>query len=326
MAQLIKLQDYISRYEIDLYRYPSHFVRLKKQQWEKSREQWEHSRSEEIEDDMMEEVEEDVAQAGMLYKIKSMLKRQKEVEEIEEEVDVQGQEDESLFDMEKLYDVQHIDELKKKFLDQLFHFQVKWASSTIREKSYIDFKYFHDERLKFFLQRFPDSFMLLYQPILRLKNAPMELDIILLTPTEAWCLTFLEEEDQAVYIGSAERFWMKRYREKEAKVLSPVLSLNRMEVVMKQLFLQCDVDFPIRKAVISRNGFIDYPNGPYDLEVIDERRFEEWFTRLRHMSSPLKNMQLRAAKSLLDVGQTTSFRRPEWEEDEGFIFKEEDSE
>ena len=30
MAQLVKLQDYISRYQIDLARYPTQFVRLKK--------------------------------------------------------------------------------------------------------------------------------------------------------------------------------------------------------------------------------------------------------------------------------------------------------
>ena len=35
MAQLIKLQDYVSRYEQDIYRYPSQFIKLKKQQWDK---------------------------------------------------------------------------------------------------------------------------------------------------------------------------------------------------------------------------------------------------------------------------------------------------
>lgn len=30
MAQLVKIQDYISRYQIDLARYPTQFVRLKK--------------------------------------------------------------------------------------------------------------------------------------------------------------------------------------------------------------------------------------------------------------------------------------------------------
>ena len=35
MAQLIKMQDYISRYEQDIYRYPTQFAKLKKQQWDK---------------------------------------------------------------------------------------------------------------------------------------------------------------------------------------------------------------------------------------------------------------------------------------------------
>ncbi|NLY79377.1 MAG: NERD domain-containing protein, partial [Lysinibacillus sp.] len=35
MAQLVKLQDYISRYEIDLTRYPTQYVRLKRTQWDK---------------------------------------------------------------------------------------------------------------------------------------------------------------------------------------------------------------------------------------------------------------------------------------------------
>lgn len=41
MAQLVKIQDYISRYEIDLTRYPTQFVRLKKVQWERIKHQWE---------------------------------------------------------------------------------------------------------------------------------------------------------------------------------------------------------------------------------------------------------------------------------------------
>ena len=40
MAQLVKLQDYISRYQIDLARYPTQFIRLKKNQWERVKYQW----------------------------------------------------------------------------------------------------------------------------------------------------------------------------------------------------------------------------------------------------------------------------------------------
>ena len=41
MAQLVKLQDYISRYEWNPYHYPAQFIRLKRQNWKKLQEQWE---------------------------------------------------------------------------------------------------------------------------------------------------------------------------------------------------------------------------------------------------------------------------------------------
>ena len=40
MAQLIKLQDYVSRYQIDLKRYPTQYVRLKHVQWKRMNEEW----------------------------------------------------------------------------------------------------------------------------------------------------------------------------------------------------------------------------------------------------------------------------------------------
>ena len=42
MAQLVKLADYISRYENDLTRYPTQFIRLKRYQWKRIKNQWEH--------------------------------------------------------------------------------------------------------------------------------------------------------------------------------------------------------------------------------------------------------------------------------------------
>ncbi|MFK2824711.1 nuclease-related domain-containing protein [Bacillus sp. B190/17] len=316
MAQLIKLQDYISRYETDIYHYPARFVRLKKQQWESMRQYWERNRlGEEPAVVSAEEPEEELDEPGVIKKLKLLFWKEKE----EEAASVQ-EEEPSIFETIELNGVANLEELKHKFLDQLFTFQVKWASSTVREKSYIDAKYFHDERLKFFLQRLPDNYLVLYEPVLRLKKAPVELDVILLTPTEAWCLTFLEEEEQSVYIGSGERFWMKRSGEKEGRLLSPVLAVSRMEAVLKHLFQQQTLDYPIRKAIVSRNGFIDYPDAPFGLEVIDYRSFPTWFTRMRNLSSPLKTIQLKAAKSVLDFGQTTSVRRPEWDEDHDFLF------
>ena len=60
MAQLVKIQDYISRYQIDLARYPTQFIRLKQNQWERVKhqwqtgeviEQWEHLEEDEIQED-----------------------------------------------------------------------------------------------------------------------------------------------------------------------------------------------------------------------------------------------------------------------------------
>lgn len=111
----------------------------------------------------------------------------------------------------------HAEDLKRQFLDQLYRFQLKWASSTLAEMSSFHSKYYFDEHLKFFLQRFPDTFLVLYKPIFLLKNAPVEAEIILLTPTDVWCITFLEQEDSAVFIGSSERFWLKRSKMEEKK-------------------------------------------------------------------------------------------------------------
>ncbi|MBM7649675.1 hypothetical protein JOC78_002649 [Bacillus ectoiniformans] len=330
MAQLIKLQDYISRYETDVYRYPSRFVRLKKQQWEKVLKEWERQKwqVEILQPDTTDEWElSEEEPAGMFQKFKSLFQKDSaEDAEQADEAETVPDKEEVLFQIDS-QSVAHENELKQHFLDEMLKFQVKWASSTLTEKSYIDYKYFRDERLKLLLQRFPDTFLVLYEPIFKFKNAPVELDILLITPTAVWCVTFLEEEDEAVYIGSQERFWGKRTGDIQSRVLSPVLSLNRMETLVRQLFRLNDVELPIKKAIISRNGFLDYPSAPQDLHLIDERRFESWFTQLRNLKSPLKTAQLKAAKSLLAYAQTTSVRRPEWEEGDTFLFlHEEDQE
>ncbi|MFK4997390.1 hypothetical protein ACI2OX_07060 [Bacillus sp. N9] len=40
---------------------------------------------------------------------------------------------------------------------------------------------------------------------------------MLLTPTELWCLAFIEEEENAVYIGSPDHFWEKRVGKQSQK-------------------------------------------------------------------------------------------------------------
>ncbi|XJZ26527.1 nuclease-related domain-containing protein [Bacillota bacterium Lsc_1132] len=317
MAQLVKLQDYISRYEQDIFTYPSRFVRLKKQQWERTKENWEKEGVDASNLSFAAPLNEwreenNREKRSLLGKLSGMFKPlEKEAEEPVEEV---GKSEDPLeFSAAFKYKPATVDELKQQFLDQLFRFQLKWASSTLVEKSYFSSKYFFEEKLKFFLQRFPDTFLVLYNPIFLLKKAPVEAEILLLTPTETWCISFIEEEDSAVFIGSNDRFWLKLSNKGEKKVLNPLLSLNRTERIVRNIYKLYKIELPIHKLIISRNGYIDYPNAPFGIQFAEARNFNQWFQNMRSLRSPLKHMQLNGAQALLQYCQTSSTKRLEWE-------------
>jgi hypothetical protein len=315
MGQLIKLQDYISRYEQDIFTYPSRFVRLKKQQWDQTKANWETEGQDasnlSFSADNLEWEEEE--KPAFLQKITNLFKHDRKGTEPDENSASLSDQDDSSFFASFTYKPDTINELKQQFLDQLYRFQLKWASSTVFEKSLFQSKYYFEENLKFFLQRFPDTFLILYRPIFLLKKAPVEADVIMLTPTETWCITFVEEEDSAVFVGSGERFWLKRTNKGEKKVLNPLLTLNRTEGIVRNIYNAHDIDFPIQKLVISRNGYFDYPSAPFDIKFADVRHFEQWFQSMRSFKSPLKAVQLNSAKALLLYCQTTSMKRMEWE-------------
>ena len=191
-------------------------------------------------------------------KMKGIFRRKQE-EALVVEVEIPKKED-NIFSLHIPSDTASLEDLKHTFLNQLLHFQMKWGSSTIHEKSFVDDTFFLDEKLRFFLQRFPDTFLVMYKPVFRLKNAPVEVDVIVISPMDAWCITFLEAEEDAAFIGSSEKFWVRRHHKyPDKKVLNPFLSVNRMGSIVKQLFDLYEVTLPIKKVVLSRNGYIDYP-------------------------------------------------------------------
>jgi hypothetical protein len=321
MAQLIKMQDYISRYEQDIYRYPTQFARLKKQQWDKLKAAYNAGEldrlySEHTESETQVKLDPPQEDSKRLFKrVKGIFLRTGKQESGAEELPMPNRiEDPNVFSLRFPFRPASLDELKQNFLNQLLRFQMKWGSSTLREKSFVDQSFFLDERLRFFLQRFPDTFLVLYKPIFLLKNAPVEVEVILLTPVDAWCITFLEAEEDAAFIGSSERFWVRRhYKHPDKKVLNPLLGANRMTNIVSQLFELYGVNMPIKKVILSRNGYVDYPEAPYDITILDKRTFPGWFERMRAISSPLKAQQLKGAQALLEYCQTTSSLRPEWE-------------
>ncbi|MCM3712120.1 nuclease-related domain-containing protein [Sporosarcina luteola] len=312
MAQLVKLLDYVSRYENDLSRYPTQYIRLKNSQWKRMKTQWEHGA------DLSEwrhvPEEEEQAEEGKWYSPLFRLfgnrkGRLEEVKPIEAEKDRQEDVEVLDFNPNIIYHPKNVEQLRKLYLDQLFHFQLKWASSTMLERSNLDPGFMRDSLLRGFTQRLPDSYLLFYYPILKVKKAPVELDILLITPIECLCITVLEKEDAAAFIGEGDRFWTKKYGDEESKVLNPLIGLNRMEKIVSGIFSAQDIDFPIKKLIISRNGYIDYPGVPFDTTVIDRRMYEEWFASLQKSTVPMKFNQFKAAQSILDIGQTTAVSR-----------------
>ncbi|MBT2690512.1 NERD domain-containing protein [Bacillus sp. ISL-47] len=321
MGQLIKLQDYVSRYEQDIFVYPSRFVRLKKQQWDKWHKAWDSNEA------FSFEPQSSLSRNGgywpeeekepLMDKLKGLLKRGKNEAEDEYSPQEHPEEkkiaDELDFEASFMVRPETAENLKHQFLDQLYRFQMKWATSTLTEKSFPDKRYYYEEKLKYFLQRFPDTYLLMYHPIFLLKQAPVETETILISPTETWCISFLEAEDLAVFSGSKDRFWIKKGTGEQRKILNPLLALTRTEKIVRKVFEVHKIDFPIKKAVISRNGYIDYPAAPFDVQLIEKRNYEQWFQIMRSQRSPLKHIQLKGAQALLQYCQTTSIRRLEWE-------------
>ncbi|MGE7092160.1 nuclease-related domain-containing protein [Lysinibacillus sp. NPDC048646] len=328
MAQLVKIQDYVSRYQIDLARYPTQFVRLKKNQWERVKRQWasgeEISEWQHVDNDTENEPFEEKVRFSLFRKI--FTGRQKEdikedIEQIEvtnefvnEEDFIPEEETTLTFEPKIVYAPQSIHELKRMFIDQFFHFQMKWASSTLREKSYVDPRFMRDSLLRTLLQNLPDNYLVFYYPILQVRKAPIELDVVLMSPTECICITVLEAENQAVYVGSSERFWVKKVGTKDFKILNPMINLSRMESVLTQLFKQDQLDMPIRKVVLTRNGYFDYPGSSFSIQFVDHRNYGDWMQQLKKVSSPMKHMQIRAAQTILNNVQTTSFNRDIWQQ------------
>ena len=320
MAQLVKLQDYTSRYQIDLARYPTQFVRLKKKQWDRVKQQWEQG--DEVDDwQHIEEAEEEKPRFSFVRKLFS--KKESPQEEVVGEQELLASEDEIpdeettlTFNAKIVYAPQTLKELRQMFMNQFFHFQLKWASSTLREKSYVDPKFMRDSFLRTVLLSLPDTYLVFYYPIIKVKKAPVELAIIILTPTECICINKLEQEEQAVYVADGDRFWTKKVGKKDTKVLNPFISLNRTEAVLEQLFDQEHITIPIRKVLLSRNGYFDYPGTAFNTKLIDKRSYDEWFDQLKRSASPMKHMQIRSAQTLLAQAQITSFNRNIWQNEE----------
>src|SRR5699024_8744433 len=176
----IKLRDYISRYAWNIYRYPSQYIRLKQENWQKLYQLW-------LESDHEREMETPEEQASVFSKWLPFLRKSRVA-------------DNDIKIKEEPYPKTE-NGLKQHFLNKLFPVQLKWASSTVTDVSFIDKHYYEDKVLKYFLQRFPDTYLVLYYPIFLIKNAPVDGDIILISSTGIEIIHLLERDPSVTIVA-----------------------------------------------------------------------------------------------------------------------------
>lgn len=281
MAQLIKLEDYVSRYEWNPFRYPSQFIRLKNENWKKLFQLW-------TEDQFPFEE----AHSDKWRFFKQNDQNQKNNFPNTEE------------------------ELKQYYLDQLFYFQLKWATSTVTELSFTKKEYHFDKLLKYFLQRFPDIYLIMYYPIFNVKNVPIDGDILVISPIGIEIIHMLEVAGNANIRVENGRTWTIHDGDRIlTNKISPLISLKRTEQIVKGVLNIYNIDFPIQKTVLSRSNHMIFSSEPFGTRFIGKSEYEQWFKQKRQLRSSLKRVQLKTIEALLKQCFTTSIKRPEWEED-----------
>ncbi|WP_112181678.1 nuclease-related domain-containing protein [Paraliobacillus zengyii] len=297
MAQLIKIENYISRYQRDTFHYPGQFIRLKQENWRKLVQTWEYQLEQPTSDNEIEELDDNTN----FSKWKSFFQRREQFDD-----DLLSDEQEDILPKSKT-------DLKQYYLDTLLPFQLKWASTTINQMSFLDRAYHDDLILKYFLQRFPDTFLLLYHPVFQLKNATLDGDIILITPVGIDIIHLVEKGTTERIVAGDDRTWYTEENNIQSRFLSPMLSLKRTEKIVRSILSASDVSFPIKKIVLSRTNNIDFFTEPYLTNYIGKEQHEEWLSERRNFVSPLKHNQLKVAEAILQYCDTAAVRRPEWD-------------
>ncbi|ARK31770.1 hypothetical protein [Halalkalibacter krulwichiae] len=300
MAHLIKLEDYISRYQFDLNRYPSQFTRMKKERWFYLKSEWKQVQFDAIQKEDSLNIDNNAPKKkGLLTRLKHWRKREKVIEAVD------------VFEDPFLSNT--LEKVKEEYLDELFHSQLRWASSSLVGESLLDPKYETDEWLRFFAQEIPDNYFLMYKPVFFVKKAPVELDIILISPTEVNCITILKGQEHSVFEASSDRFWLEYIDKTRKKRISPLVSLSRMSGIIKPILDEEGVVFPVKRIVLSSKSIIDNKMQGARIELIDKRNFQEWTNKLKKHPSPIKSKQMKVTSLLLQSCFTDSGEKVEEE-------------
>lgn len=306
MAQLVKLLDYVSRYEQDLPHYTAQFIRLKQYHWHRLKVQWEQGSTVTQHPFFTDADEKEEKKPSFFQRFIPQWMKKESSKREEEDVERLDEKIRTSFMPQVDFNLLTEKQLRQNFEEELYTFQMKWASSTLLSHSTIHPRYERDTLLRELVQKLPDNYLIFYEPIVRIKKAPIEMNILVMTPVGGYTITTIEHEDIAAFIGSSNRFWVKKYRDQETKVLNPVIDLNRNFTLLQQIFAERSIDYPMKKVLLSRNGYIDYPAAPFGLHIVDRRTYQRWLEQMQHSTAPFKSAQFQAAERLLRMAQTTA--------------------
>src|SRR5690625_2478229 len=297
MAQLVKLYDYISRYESNPFHYPTQFIRLKQENWQQFHQSWLDEKETVHQNDEVENTNTNKRRFSDF----ALFSKKTADDHVEREI--------SKKDLPKTKE-----QLIQLFLNQLLPFQYKWATSTISHQSYTDQKHVNDDILTYFLQRFPDIYLLLYYPLFSVKKAPIDGEIILISPVGIEIIHVIKKITDATIIIHQGRSWEIESHGHSRSIISPIFALKRTEQIVASILKTHQIDFPIQKTVLSETNEFLYHMEPYETNIDGRRNYEKWFTDKRSLQSPLKNIQLKSMEAILHHCHSTSVRRHEWEE------------
>jgi hypothetical protein len=292
IAQLIKLIDYVTRYEWDTFRYPSQYIRIKKDNWNKLYHLW--------------QTPPQSTKVEITLPAEKRTKFVKWKRKFTKNAGLQTEIKETTNELPKTEVA-----LKQYFLDKLLNFQFKWATSTISDQSVMHHRYKDDQTLKYFLQRFLDTFLLMYYPVFYIQKTPIDAEIIFISPIGIEIIYIIEETPPSVIVTSDGRTWTIEKEKQQTKILNPLIALKRTEQIVNSILSKQEINFPVQKVVLSRTNSIVFSTAPYNTKLIDKSAYEDWFQEKRKLALPLKNTQLKAAEALLRYCVTNSFKRAE---------------
>ncbi|MGL4522094.1 MAG: hypothetical protein ACRCWQ_06060 [Bacilli bacterium] len=303
IAQIIKIMDYRSRYEADPFSTPGNFFQYKQHSWQQLVQRFEegtlHQKIEEL------WLEEDIS---FFQKVKmKWLKKAESFEEVEElysdekEEAIVERDDFSEFEERfQSTTIESEDQLRQKFLEFLFEKKVSWATTNSSpDMDPIVRKLQYNKKLFEFSQATPDNLLLFYQPVVQVGKAEVELDLILITPLEIWCITRVDGATNSVFESTNKRYWIERTGIESHRIISPIPSLFRTSRIIGDICKASGLELPIRKAIIAPENYFDVPYPPHGVAMIDKRNFKSWFGTFRNEKASLKFQQIKTAERIL---------------------------